>query len=102
MILPAYHSVFTALHENSRAFEQYLASENFQAALDEANLRRKPKHTILAHVRLLLSSTYSELFSLNEIFIQRLYAPLEAPWSTLPVFQDQESWYLRVRLVFNI
>jgi hypothetical protein len=68
MTLPAYHSVFTALHENSRAFEQYLASENFQAALDEANLRRKPKHTILAHVRPLFSFAYSELFLMRFLY----------------------------------
>jgi len=65
----------TALYDNSKAFERYLATHGMAAALHRSNLKLKQKHTIVP---------------------RRALAPLEGPPNSLPVFPDKESWYLNV------
>jgi len=62
-----------AIYENSNAFEEYLAKHGMVEALRQTKLKRKQKHTIVPH---------------------RLCAPLDSPPSALPLFPDEESWYL--------
>ncbi|KAJ6576027.1 hypothetical protein DFH09DRAFT_980979 [Mycena vulgaris] len=74
---PAYFNSFTALYDNSRAFEEHLKDQGLTGALQERKLKRKAKHTIMPH---------------------RLYVPLDAPPTALPVFPDAETWYLRANI----
>lgn len=76
-ILFAYHHSFTAVYDNSSAFEKYLASQGLKTALLTSRLKRKSTHTIFPH---------------------RLCAPLDGPTSALPVFANDESWYLNANV----
>ena len=95
MTLPAFFDHFNALHDSSKGFEKYLNSEELEAVLRCSGLRRRCEHTIFPHVS---SARQSSLYAVTcSRCFKRLYAPLDAPPTTLPIFSDQEAWYLRVR-----
>ncbi|CCM01082.1 uncharacterized protein FIBRA_03130 [Fibroporia radiculosa] len=61
-----------AVHDNSKAFDDYLDSQGIDYVLSTSGLKRKRKHTIVPH---------------------RLGGSFESP-SALPTFSDDKNWYL--------
>ncbi|KDQ11252.1 hypothetical protein BOTBODRAFT_57568 [Botryobasidium botryosum FD-172 SS1] len=76
-----YLNSMNAMYESSGAFEEYLEKKGMAEALHRTKLKRKQKHTIVPH---------------------RLCGPLDGPPSALPLFPDEESWYLNTCVGFSL
>ncbi|CCL98321.1 uncharacterized protein FIBRA_00315 [Fibroporia radiculosa] len=74
-----YTQAFNARYENSKAFKEYLDSQNLPSVLRTSGLRVKRKHTIVPH---------------------RLEGSLKSP-SALPSFPDAQSIYLHIAVSDN-
>ena len=83
-------------YDNSEAFNKFLAKQRLNAALQRNGLKRRSQHIIVPHV---CTSDHSFLCVML-MNCKRLYAPLNAPPSALPKFKDNDSWYLRVCLLY--
>ncbi|KZT23891.1 hypothetical protein NEOLEDRAFT_1068587 [Neolentinus lepideus HHB14362 ss-1] len=65
------------VYDNWAAFNMFLKSQRIDEILRRMEVRMKERHTIVPH---------------------RCFSPLDGPGNALPVFPDDESWYLNVYL----
>ncbi|KAF6752082.1 hypothetical protein DFP72DRAFT_991169 [Ephemerocybe angulata] len=65
------------MYENSKPFSMFLRKQGLQAVLKKTGLILRSKHRVVPH---------------------RLLVPLKAPFSALPEFPDEESWYNYTKL----
>jgi len=76
-LAPTLLKYYTAIYDNSFAFRKYLKKQGAEEAAQKAGVKLKSKHTIVPH---------------------RMYAPLDTPSNTLPLFPTEESWYLNIQV----
>ncbi|KZP28089.1 hypothetical protein FIBSPDRAFT_917742 [Athelia psychrophila] len=67
----------TAIYDNSIPWQRYLQTQRVEEASNQAGVKLKDRHTIVPH---------------------RIGAPLGALSNALPVYLDEESWYLGVQV----
>ncbi|KDR80410.1 hypothetical protein GALMADRAFT_242832 [Galerina marginata CBS 339.88] len=77
LIIPALFKYFTAIYDNSAAFDEYLKKQHTEEAARKAGVKLKSKHTIVPH---------------------RIGAPIDGAPSDLPQFSADDGWYWNVQV----